>query len=122
MTNSTIGYRFAGGRVVPCEDETVIESGVVVTEADTIAWVGPATELPERYRTTEYHDVDTSGMSVMPGLVDGHMHISFGEAASEEELSIYTPAEYRAIRASVDAEKALLAGVTSSCDPGGPYQ
>ena len=49
------------------------------------------------------------------------MHISFGEAESEEELSIYTPAEYRAIRASVDAEKALMAGVTSSCDPGGPY-
>jgi hypothetical protein len=41
----------------------------------------------------------------MPGLVDGHMHISFGQAASEEELSIYTPDEYRAIRAAVDAEK-----------------
>ena len=39
----------------------------------------------------------------MPGLVDAHMHISFGEARSEEELSIHTPAAYRAIRAAVDA-------------------
>lgn len=48
------------------------------------------------------------------------MHISFGEAASEEELAIHTPVAYRAIRASVDARKVLLAGVTSACDPGGP--
>ena len=115
------GYRFNGGRVLPCEDETVIEQGCVVVEADRIAWVGPSTDIPEEYRINGYQEIDTTGTTVMPGLVDGHMHISFGEAASEEELSIYTPAEYRAIRASVDAERALLAGVTSSCDPGGPY-
>jgi imidazolonepropionase-like amidohydrolase len=62
------------------------------------------------------------GATVMPGLIDGHMHISFGEAQSEEELSLYTPSEYRAIRSAVDAEKVLLAGVTSALDPGGPYR
>ena len=116
-----IGYRFSGGRVLPCEDQTVIDRGCVVVEDDRIVWVGSSDAVPENYRANGYHDVDTTGTTVMPGLVDGHMHISFGEATSEEELSIYTPAEYRAIRASVDAEKALLAGVTSSCDPGGPY-
>lgn len=115
------GYRFSGGRVLTCEDQTVIDRGCVVVENDRIAWVGPSDDLPHAYLTNGYEEVDTSGTTVMPGLVDGHMHISFGEAASEEELSIYTPAEYRAIRASVDAEKALMAGVTSSCDPGGPY-
>jgi imidazolonepropionase-like amidohydrolase len=115
------GYRITG-RVIPCEDETVIDPGVVVTEGDRLAWVGPAPDLPDQYRGGDFQDLDATGRTVMPGLVDGHMHISFGEAASEEELSIYTPAEYRAIRAGVDAEKALLAGVTSSCDPGGPYR
>ncbi len=115
------GYRFSGGRVLTCEDQTVIDRGCVVVENDRIAWVGASDDLPHAYLTNGYEEVDTSGTTVMPGLVDGHMHISFGEAASEEELSIYTPAEYRAIRASVDAEKALMAGVTSSCDPGGPY-
>ena len=115
------GYRFSGGRVLTCEDQTVIDRGCVVVEDDRIAWVGASDDLPHAYLTNGYEEVDTSGTTVMPGLVDGHMHISFGEAASEEELSIYTPAEYRAIRASVDAEKALMAGVTSSCDPGGPY-
>ena len=111
-----------GGRVLPCEDETVIDAGAVVIEDDRVAWVGPQAELPEQYQGNGIIPIDATGKTVIPGLVDGHMHISFGEAASEEELSIYTPAEYRAVRASVDAEKALLAGVTSSCDPGGPYQ
>ncbi len=115
------GYRFSGGRVLTCEDQTVIDRGCVVVEDDRIAWVGASDDVPDQYLQNGYEEVDTSGTTVMPGLVDGHMHISFGEAASEEELSIYTPAEYRAIRASVDAEKALMAGVTSSCDPGGPY-
>ncbi len=83
--------------------------------------MGDSDSTPPEFMADGYEEVDTTGTTVMPGLVDGHMHISFGEAASEEELSIYTPAEYRAIRASVDAEKALMAGVTSSCDPGGPY-
>ena len=56
----------------------------------------------------------------MPGLIDAHMHISFGEPHSEEELYLYTPGPYRAIRAAANAEKVLLAGVTSACDPGGP--
>ena len=115
------GYRFSGGRVLTCEDESIIDRGCVVVKNDRIVWVGHADAVPEALRNGNYEHVDTTGATVMPGLVDGHMHISFGQAASEEELSIYTPAEYRAVRASVDAEKALLAGVTSSCDPGGPY-
>ncbi|MGQ0668551.1 MAG: amidohydrolase family protein [Actinomycetota bacterium] len=122
MADARTGYRIGGGRVVPCEDLSVIDPGVVVTEGDRIAWVGDEAALPEPYRTPDYEELDAAGGTIMPGLIDGHMHISFGEAASEEELSLYTPAEYRAIRAAVDAEKALLAGVTSSCDPGGPYR
>ena len=63
---------------------------------------------------------DAGEATIIPGLVDGHMHISFGEPRTEEELFIYTPAPYRAIRAAIDAEKVLLAGVTAACDPGGP--
>ncbi len=122
MTANAAGRVYSGGRVLPCEDQTVIADGAVVVEGDRIVWVGETAAMPARYSSDEYPRVDTTARTVMPGLVDGHMHISFGEAASEEELSIYTPAEYRAVRASVDAEKALLAGVTSSCDPGGPYQ
>ncbi len=111
-------YRLVNARVLPCEDLTVLDDGVVVVEGDRIGWVGPAEQLPERYRGLEQRDL--GGRTLMPGLVDPHMHISFGEAASEEELSLHTPPAYRAIRASVDAATVLAAGVTSACDPGGP--
>ena len=116
------GSTLFGGTVLTCEDSSVIENGAVVIDSEKIAWVGKSAELPSSYRSGDYSQTDVSGMTVMPGLIDAHMHISFGECQSEEELSIYTPAEYRAIRAAVDAEKVLLRGITSSCDPGGPNQ
>ena len=111
--------RIDNGRVLTCADRTVIERGSVVTDGDRIAWVGPTAELPEEHRHST-NVVDAAGATVLPGLLDAHMHISFGEAASEEELSLHTPPAYRAIRAAVDAAKVLAAGVTTACDPGGP--
>lgn len=111
--------RIDNARIVTCVDRTVIDDGVVVADGDRIAWVGHRAALPPQHH--EVDDVlDAQGATLMPGLIDAHMHISFGEAASEEELSLHTPLAYRAIRAAVDAHKVLDAGVTSACDPGGP--
>ena len=112
--------RFDAARVLPCEDETVLADATVVVRDDLIEWVGTQAELPAAYRDPQIPVTDAGGATIMPGLVDGHMHISFGEPRTEEELFIYTPAPYRAIRAAIDAEKVLLAGVTAACDPGGP--
>jgi imidazolonepropionase-like amidohydrolase len=62
--------------------------------------------------------VDVAGRTIMPGLIDSHCHINYGEVETEEELDLYTPMEYRAIRAVWNAQKVLRAGVTSICDPG----
>jgi len=106
-------------RLLTCEDRTVVEGGAVAVTGDRISWVGPEAQVPAGLRAGATV-VDAGGRTVMPGLVDAHMHISFGEAASEEELYLHTPMSYRAIRAAVDARRVLVAGVTSSCDPGGP--
>ena len=42
---------------------------------------------------------DAAGMTVMPGIVDAHCHISYGVARGMEEQDLYASAEYRAIRA-----------------------
>jgi imidazolonepropionase-like amidohydrolase len=117
VTSTTL-RRIDGGRILPCADRTVIDPGTVVFDGDRIAWIGRTDQVPAEYAGAA--STDATGLTVMPGLVDAHMHISFGEARSEEELSIHTPAAYRAIRASVDAGRVLRAGVTTACDPGGP--
>ncbi|MBO67808.1 MAG: dipeptidase [Acidiferrobacteraceae bacterium] len=114
------GTVYKDGVVLPCEDLRIIEDGAVIVEGDTIVWVGKTRDIPEKYLSNDYARESVAGYSIMPGLIDAHMHISFGECESEEELSIYTSPEYRAIRAAADAEKVLFSGVTSSCDPGGP--
>jgi imidazolonepropionase-like amidohydrolase len=93
-----------------------IDQGAVVVRSDRIAWVGPAASLTAAQATGDLVVIDLPGRTVMPGLVDGHIHISFGEARSEEELALYTPVEYRSIRAMWHARKVLRAGVTSAFD------
>ena len=93
-----------------------ITDGAVIFKGDRIAWVGERGLLPEEYKQDTYDVVDMPGRTVLPGLIDGHTHISFGEARSEEELALYTSVEYRAIKAIWNARKVLQAGVTSAFD------
>ncbi|WP_219215764.1 metal-dependent hydrolase family protein [Variovorax boronicumulans] len=64
---------------------------------------------------------DATGLTVMPGLIDAHCHLSYGEARSIEEQDLYGSAEYRALRAGWHAGKVLRSGVTSVSDPGGSW-
>lgn len=65
--------------------------------------------------------IDASGKTIMPGLIDAHCHISYGDILSFEELDLYTSVEFRSIRAAYNAKKVLRAGVTSICDPGSTW-
>lgn len=112
--------RITGGRLLTCVDTGVIADGTLVVDDERIVWVGASEDCPTDYEGPDWVVTEVAGATIMPGLVDAHMHISFGEPRTEEELFIYTPAPYRAIRAAVAAEIVLLAGVTSACDPGGP--
>ena len=93
-----------------------IPDGAVVVIGERIAWVGAWERVPEKYSKSEMEIDQGAGRTVLPGLIDGHIHISFGEAQSEEELALYTPVEYRSIKAMWNARKVLRAGVTSSFD------
>ena len=104
------------GKVINGTLEAPLDKGAVVTEGERIAWVGAADALPPQYRGGDYKLIDLPGRSILPGLIDGHTHISFGEARSEEELALYTPVEFRTLKAIWNAKKVLQAGVTSAFD------
>ena len=108
------------GRVVDGTLTPPIEKGAVVTEGELIAWVGQLEALPQKFRTG-YEVIALPGRTIMPGIIDGHTHIAFGEARSEEELALYTPVEFRALRAIWNARKILQAGVTSAFDAATTY-
>src|SRR5260221_11897735 len=54
----------------------------------------------------------------MPGLIDVHTHLAYGNAKCEEDIDLYSPLEFRALRGMFFAQKCAAAGFTSICSPG----
>ena len=71
-----------------------------------------AIDLPESVRR-----VDVGGMTIMPGLIDSHCHISFDEPSSNDELFFHRREGLAAIIAARNVQKLLRAGVTGFMDP-----
>ena len=66
-------------------------------------------------------EIDATGKTVMPGLIDAHCHMTYGESRTEEEKDLYTSVEIRTLKAAFNAQKVLRAGVTEISQPGGSY-
>jgi imidazolonepropionase-like amidohydrolase len=62
-----------GGLVVPASGEIPLQDGVVAIEAQRIVAVGPGTDFSEAPDAAIV--IDATGCTVLPGLVDGHVHV-----------------------------------------------
>jgi imidazolonepropionase-like amidohydrolase len=108
-----------GGTLIDGNGGAPVPDGALLVEGERIRAVGPRSDVERILRADEaLRVVEAAGKTVMPGLIDSHCHINYGEVETEEELDLYTPVEYRALRAAWNAQKVLRAGVTSICDPG----
>ena len=65
--------------------------------------------------------IDGAGKTVMPGMIDAHCHMTYGESFTQEEQDIYTSVESRTLRSAWNVQKVLFAGVTGISQPGGSY-
>jgi imidazolonepropionase-like amidohydrolase len=99
-------------------DEDAARSGeVLVFAADgQLSYVGPEAKAPRRAKTDRL--IDHSGSFVMPGLIDVHTHLAYGNAKSEEDIDLYSPMEFRALRGMFFAQKVAASGYTAICSPG----
>jgi imidazolonepropionase len=72
-----------------------IPDAAVAWEGPTVAWTGPSTELPERFRSDR--TVDAGGRLVVPGLVDCHTHLAFAGWRADEFARRLQGATYQEI-------------------------
>ena len=93
----------------------------VLVGGNRIVEVGDAANIDLVPRGENLQVIDATGKTIMPGLIDGHCHLSYGESRTQEEQDLYTSVESRTLRAAFNAKKMLRAGVTSISQPGGSY-
>ncbi|HPG87100.1 MAG TPA: imidazolonepropionase, partial [Spirochaetales bacterium] len=61
----------------------IVRDAVVAVDVETIAWAGPASELP-RLEGPPPARLDARGRAVVPGFVDSHTHFVFGGYREDE--------------------------------------
>src|SRR5260221_8731968 len=98
------------------DDKPKAKQTLVVDARGALSFVGPTADAPKPAPRDEV--LDYSGQFVMPGLIDVHTHLAYGNAKSEEDIDLYNPLEFRALRGMFFAQKVLAAGYTAICAPG----
>ena len=93
------------------------EGWAVLVENDRITAVGPAAQVaaPAGART-----LDLPGLTLLPGLIEGHSHLllhPYNETTWDDQVLLESQA-LRVARATVHAQRTLLAGFTTTRDLG----
>jgi imidazolonepropionase-like amidohydrolase len=113
MTEKTRAIRCE--RLIDGTGAAPIDNGVVLMQNDRIVAVGKTAdvELPDGAET-----VDATGKTVMPGLIDAHLHL-LGIRSPNQVSWVIDPPHVRSMRAVMDAWRVVDSGFTSVRDAGG---
>jgi len=93
-----------------------VEGGGVLVEGDTIRWVGRMAQAPPTPPGTA--EVDATGCTIMPGLIEAHLHLSYRDVRELADLDLKCPVEETTIRAVAHARLCLECGYTSAVSAG----
>ena len=97
-------------------DEAALENHTLVIRDGTVESVLPHADAPAP--ASDDTVIDAGKHFVMPGLVDVHTHLVFGNAKSEEDIDLHVSPEFRALRGLFFVQHVLAAGYTSVVVPG----
>ncbi len=103
------------GRLIDGRGGLPVEHGIVLVDGNRIVAAGTRREvgIPEDAQVFDFPE-DT----VLPGLIDGHVHFAPDDAGHVYARQ-FEPAQVKLIKAVVDARRMLEAGFTSARDVGG---
>ena len=110
----------SGGNVIDGTGSQPQPKTDVLIEGDRIVGVGRNLAV-EKFNGSEVRRIDATGLTVMPGLIDAHTHITLGEPRTNDELFLHRDPATAAILAAYNVRKVLRAGVTSMLDVDGIF-
>ena len=104
-----------GGMLIDGVSEEPTRNGAILIKDGYIKRVSRRARAPRGC-----HKVDASGQTILPGLIDAHVHLCLNGEANYEELVLKEPLALMAIKAAVYAQRLLRAGFTTVRDMGAP--
>jgi imidazolonepropionase-like amidohydrolase len=110
---------FKGGTLIDGTGK-ITKNSVVVVEGSKIIAVGTASEVPLPKAREQV--INTEGMSILPGLIDLHVHLhGQGEAADSVRSRLLSESDaYQGVILAENAHRTLEAGFTTIRDMGAP--
>ncbi|MEO1060486.1 MAG: amidohydrolase family protein [Actinomycetota bacterium] len=103
-----------GGRLIDGTGAEPRDGVDVLVELDRIVAVGAGAAAEA---DADVLVVEAAGRTVLPGLIDAHVHCTFDDVASNDELFFHREPTVAALSAAKNLQKILRAGVTSIMDP-----
>jgi imidazolonepropionase-like amidohydrolase len=108
--------RLIDGTGAPPRDRSAL-----VIEGDTIVHVGPLDSAGEP-KGSDAQTVDLGGRTVIPGLIEAHIHLSYNHVKAIADLDLNCPPEYSTLLAAKNAELALSCGYTAARSAGAVHR
>ncbi|MEC7490327.1 MAG: amidohydrolase family protein [Pseudomonadota bacterium] len=107
-------HAISGGRILDGLGGEPIDDGVLLLEEGRITRVGTKREVQV---PREANVIDASGLTVMPGIIDCHVHGTYRSRDVRRHL-LNSPT-YNVLRSTQIIEETLACGVTTARDMGG---
>src|SRR5713226_2562356 len=109
----------AGGRLIDGFGGPPMENAVIVVEGNKIKAVGREglVAIPPGEKV-----IDTNGFTVMPGIMDMHVHLMILGHGDYDHWDATYPDKFRDVIMPIAAKELLMAGVTTARDLGAPLE
>jgi imidazolonepropionase-like amidohydrolase len=111
MSSSSKRTLIRGGVLIDGTGADPIEDGAILIENGKIVEVGPSSAI----RSTGAEIIEAGGRTIMPGLIDAHIHIG-SDGSPNVMRRLKDKHAYTAIKSAVHARKLLEAGFTTIRD------
>ena len=93
-----------------------VENAGLLVEGEAIRWVGRMAEAPKAPPGTR--EIDAAGKTLLPGLIEAHLHLSYRDVRDLPDLDLKCPVEETTIRAVAHARLCLESGYTAAVSAG----
>ena len=99
------------GQLVDGTGKPATPNAAVIITDGLISYTGPAADAPP---APGARVIDAQGGTIMPGLIEAHIHLTYFNVSELQDLDIKFPVEYVTLQSAVNAQTALECGYTSA--------